>query len=204
MFLYTVIIGVFATLSTGKINGIAKKNIWKIGLLFLWVLATIRSVSVGNDTREYMQIFYTIASQPFSPGGYRFETGYILLNYIIGTVAGHFFVLLFVINTIVYLTYAKFIQRYSSNGMLSLVIFVALGFWGSTVNVLRLQLAVAMILCMQMAYEDGKKTSAMLFGILGVLFHRISLLCWITICVPAKRNKKIPPVRLDFIAISQN
>ena len=131
MELYFAIIVLLAFFSIGKIKGIKENSELFVVMCLLWIMASIRSVTVGNDTAEYYRLFKSVCNGAgFEVYQGRYEIGYYYLNEIIGHITNDFNIFLFIINAFTYYAYYLFIKKYSSNYILSVLLFLCLGYWG--------------------------------------------------------------------------
>lgn len=191
MELYIVIIVIFFLLSRIRIKGVQEKTKFAIAMLFLYFLASMRSVTVGNDTLEYARFFksqYDASAYTLLEG--RYETGYLYLNLLIGKITTEFNTFLFVIDAFIYYSYYLFIKRYSSNYLLSVLLFFCFGYWGQTLNIIRLQLAISIYIYAYILMDIMQERKWGYFGIWGVFFQRISLTYLTFVFVPKKLSKK--------------
>lgn len=170
----------------------------KICFFILYVLATFRSVTVGSDTDNYFRVFEAIAKNG-NYTGYteRFEIGYLFINRIISVVFNNFIFFLMIVNFIIYYAYYLFVKKYSVNYGLSVMLFFTLGIWGKTINVIRLELAVAMFIYGYILYKDEKKIYAILISAFGVLFQRISIVFFAMYFIPKRLSKRF--TRTTFV-----
>ena len=175
----------------GHIKGVKEERVLLVVILFLYLLVSLRSITIGNDTRNYSVIFYNMQNfLGFQKYQGRFEFGYLLLNYIVARITPCFTAFLLIENAFVYYAYYFFIKNNSSNYSLSVLLFLCLGYWGRTANTLRLEIAVACFLIAYCLFEKGKKFWGITGGIIGFFFHRISLSYWGICFVPKKINYK--------------
>lgn len=178
--------------SVGRLGSIKQKYLFMFLLLILYLLATIRSLEIGNDTRTYYNLFEDICrNHNLTYWSTRYEWGYLWLMEIVSHLTNNFWVFLAIINAIVYYAYYKFFERYSINPVLSVFLFFALGSWGQTMNIIRLQLALAMMIYAYFAKENRKKFLMVFFVILAVLFQRISIVYILAFFIPRKVSKKM-------------
>jgi hypothetical protein len=191
MFFYIAIIILLMLLSIGRLGNIKPKTVLRIAMVLLWFIATVRSLKVGNDTQNYYNIFTSISKyhnlEIFST---RYEIGYLWLNELISHLTNNFWIFLAIVNTIIYYAYYKFIDMYSENPMMSVFLFFVLGIWGQTVNIIRLQLALAMMIYAFLLKEKRKILLCVICMVLAVSFQRISLIYAIGFIVPPKITKK--------------
>lgn len=191
MLFYLCIILFLAFFSVGRIKGINENKIFAFAMLGLWFLATFRSLEIGNDTATYYNLFNSIRES----GNYtyyidRYEIGYLLINKWFTLFSDSFTLFLGVINAFIYYAYYCFINRFSHNKMFSAFLFLTLGFWGQTVNIIRLQIAIALIIYAYLLKESKKYVFAIIAAVSAVMFQRVSILYVLGVFIPKKLNKK--------------
>lgn len=160
-------------------------------MVLLWGMATFRSENIGNDTITYYHLFLQIRDyETISPFLFRYEIGYLCLNYLIGRLTGSFTLFLAVVNSFVYYSYYKFIDCFSENKVFSVFLFLSLGMWGQTVNIIRLQLALSIAVLTFIACQNKNIKLIIPMAILAFCFHRISIIYFLAFFVPKTGNKK--------------
>lgn len=191
MLLYSVIIIGLVYLSIGRIGNIKEDTELKVLMVFLWLMASLRAVTIGNDTQTYYNLFQRVCSVDniFSLSG-RYEVGYLILNRLVGYLTTNFTILLAVVNAIIYFAYYQFIKRYSANKVFSVFLFFTLGMWGQTMNIIRLQLAIAMMIYAFISRDDKKNIRAVLFALLAFSFHRLAIVFWVGLLIPKMIRKE--------------
>lgn len=191
MTIYIILIIIFSVLATTRIKDIKETNVLRLSFMLLYFLSTVRSIDVGSDTHNYYDIFcYICKYGSFTKYAGRFEIGYLFLNKAIAIITNNFTLFLAVINIIIYYAYYLFIKKYSLNYGYSVFLFFVLGYWGQTVNIIRLELAVAMFIYAYILFEKDKKLSAFACGIFGVSFQRIALVFFLIFFVPRILSKR--------------
>lgn len=173
--------------SVVRLGQLRERNFLALAMLFLYLLATLRAVEIGNDTRHYSEIFAEVRSNLTQ---LTLEAGYLCINSLIGSFTDNFYVFLAVTDAVIYYAYYKLIKKYSSNYVLSVLLFLCFGFWGDTINIIRQELAIAMFLYVYILTDDGKKIRGFILGILAPLFQRTSLSYFIYFLIPRRINKK--------------
>lgn len=200
MIFYIGIISFLILFSIGSIRNIEQKTLLKISLFLLGMLATFRSLEIGNDTKNYYELYQNIClSHNFQSLTWRYEIGYLWLNNVISYITNNFTVFLGIINCFIYIVYYFFIKKYSKNYMMSVFLFFTLGIWGNTLNIIRLELAIAIALLSFMVLDSGKvnKFLGVGFTLVPVIFQRISIVYLLGIFTPKSINKKF--LRTSFI-----
>lgn len=179
---YILILGLLLGTSTSK-NKKARNQviIWLTFSVFI-IIASFRSKDIGNDTANYLNLFKDISiSSDLSYFTPRFEIGYVYLNKIVSYFTSHPQIILIVTSLIIMIGFARFIYKYSMIPWLSVYLFFTLGHFGSTLNTIRLNIAIVIIL---IAYDFLKKRKLLSFIItvfFAFLFHRtaiIFLMAW--------------------------
>ena len=154
--------------------------------LFLWlsfftlfVFAAIRSESTGVDLPTYKMYFNSIAIRPLLEQlkiGY-FEKGFIVYVFLIHRLTGGNFRLLLVITSFIsYYGVFKFINNYSKNKLLSIIIYICIGYYISPFSGLRQCIAISVV-CMGYKYIVNKNFGKFVFMIIiATLFHKSALI----------------------------
>lgn len=148
-----------------------------VTFLFLWFLTAFRSISIGNDTLNYVKMFELLF-----PNGvtklYGIEIGYQLLNILIlkFTRSGHVF--LIVMATIMYAGVGLYIYKFSKNPVVSLCLFFSC-FFSVFLCILRQGMAMIIVLFGYQLLKRGKKILAALLFLLAASFHLTALVSFV-------------------------
>lgn len=131
-------------------------------------LAAFRASSVGNDTEEYLRIF----EETISSGIYesRYEIGYLWFNKLLGYISNDSQIVLIVSSIFIFYSFGRFIWKYSRIPWLSMLVFFMLVF-GSTVNIIRQCIAVAILLYSMDFIIQRKLIPFVLSVAIAFLFH---------------------------------
>ncbi|MGT2799452.1 EpsG family protein [Streptococcus marmotae] len=194
MVFYSLIMLLMLPVSLYKGQQVPSKLQIGLKLFFFYCLAVFRTLEIGNDTHTYYNLFTFISGSSdssISALSGRYEIGYLWLNQTIASLTNNFWVFLAIVTAIIYYAYYKFIDRYSLNPAFSVFLFFILGFWGQTVNILRVQLALAMTIFAFLAFRDKKIWQTVFFMILAVSFQRIAAVFILSFLVPPKINKRL-------------
>lgn len=195
MFFYIIIIAILLVLNTVKLNKIQSKYFLIFSMLALWMIASFRSYDIGSDTENYYRLFNTIrAIGYYKDMTWRFETGYLFINYLVSLLTNNFTVFLIIVNTYMYFIYYKFIEKYSSDYLLSVLLFFTFGAWSDSITILRLEIATTTFLLGFMLTDKIRKRSIIIKFItiwLSFMVHRISLIFSFGFLLPRNFNKKI-------------
>lgn len=110
--------------------------------LFLTLLVVFRDVSIGNDTGQYYSDFRHYKPWDFDN---RYEVGYNILQSLSKILSSSDHAIFMTVGLISMMLFYNFIRRYSGYYFLSVIIFIFLGFWGSSLNIIRQVIACAVI-----------------------------------------------------------
>lgn len=156
-----------------------------ISFIMFFILSAFRSKNIGNDTSSYISLFERIANKnDFSQFTSGYETGYVYLNKLISTISPHSQFFLIFTSLILLIGFAFFIYKKSNNVFLSVFLFYTLGFYGSSLNILRQYIAILIIL---VAYEYMRKKKilvAIIFILLASQFHATALIGFLLLLIP--------------------
>ena len=151
-----------------------KKNRILCGLagLQLFLTAALRATTVGGDLENYIPAFLTISQIPWSElWMYPWEYGYVLLNKILSLVSFDERVLLVGVGLVVTLGYVRFIRVYSKTAWLSLFLLIAMGYYITSLSMLRQSLAIVCVLNSIQYVENRNFRKFALCVLIAVCFH---------------------------------
>lgn len=181
MIYYLLLIGlnVFLYFLTNNKNIKKERLFLVLSFLSLFIFAAIRAESTGVDLPIYKMYYSnsTLARTLFEQIklGY-FEVGYIVYNYMLYMLSGGSFRFLLIVTS--FLSFCgvyKFIDRYSTNKLLSIIIYICIDYYIFTFSGLRQSISIS-IICFAYKYiidRDFKKF--ILLIIIAFLFHKSSL-----------------------------
>ena len=160
--------------------------------LFLFI-AAFRSEQIGNDTAEYLRIFRSISySGDISRFAWRFESGYLYLNRILGLLTSQEQSIIVFTSLITMLGFARFIYKYSKVPWLSVYLFFTLGYFSMFMNTIRLNIAIVLILYSFDFIEKRNFLKFLLIVIFASLFHRTAIVFLVAYFITEyKFNRKI-------------
>ncbi|NMA84102.1 MAG: EpsG family protein [Epulopiscium sp.] len=182
---------IFYVLSTGIIFGRTTQKRMKRNTYFILTfgmftfLSALRSSHVGNDTSAYIRIFNDITmTGDISRYSWRYEFGYLYLNKLLSILSSNSQIIIIVTSILIMLGFARFIYKYSNNLWLSVYLFFTLGYFGMSMNTIRLNIAIVILL---FSYDFIKKKNLFKFIItvfIASMFHRtaiIFLIAWLIV-----------------------
>ncbi|MBM7685772.1 EpsG family protein [Defluviitalea raffinosedens] len=174
LIIYILILGV----ACGRANQspIAKRIYFFLVFGTFAFLAAFRANTIGNDTYEYIRIFNNIAvSKDIASYTWRYEEGYLYLNKLISMITLNPQFIIIVTSIFVIFGFAKFIYRYSKIPWLSTYLFFTLGYFGMSMNTIRSNIALVIILYSYRYLRERKLFKFIFIVFLASLFHRVSL-----------------------------
>ena len=155
----------------------------------LFLLIALSDLSIGADTLTYSDAFSVFSKAKFQDlvkdfnllrgikvGSYRFEPGYVFLNWILGKCGFSFRMFLILYAAFCIISVTKFIDQYSQDACFSFCLFLALGMYGYYFGIIRQSIAVSILL---FSINSIKKRQIFKFFILvfiAFLFHKIALI----------------------------
>lgn len=117
----------------------------------LFILSAFRHYTVGYDTVNYVNRYSIIGSTSFNnlpniAERLDFEMGYIYLNKFLTFINKDYRMLLIATSFFILVSIGVFIYKYSNIAWLSYFVFISLGYWGSSLNVLRQFISISILL----------------------------------------------------------
>lgn len=141
--------------------------------LFLIFISGFRSLNVGTDTMTYYGIFQEInCMQFFDIHNYYVELGYSIMNWAIAKLTNNFHYVLLLNSMISIVGIVNFVTKSSCDSIFSIFIFVTMGYFASSMNVMRqfIALAFALEAIYYFAWHN-RIVKSIIFIVLGSLFH---------------------------------
>ena len=143
-----------------------------VPFICIFILTAFRSANVGNDSENYLELFSLIRmGANLEALSERYEWGYLLFNKIVGHFFSNQYAIFFTTALFIYLISWIVIKKLSYKRWLSVFLFITLGLYSNSVNVIRL--AMAYVVCLA-AYSELEKNNYLKFIILVIfasLFH---------------------------------
>lgn len=160
------------------INKFEKDKIYLfVSFLQLFILSVCKDFSVGQDTNNYLYGFNRISELGIkSVIELGWEPGYVILNIIIDRLGLGFRGLIVIISLFTYFSFYIFIKKYSPIKWLSVILFVAFGYYYGTLHILRQTVALSIILY-SYDYIICRNTRRFIFCVLmAASFHYTAIL----------------------------
>jgi hypothetical protein len=179
LFLVITILGLTGRYKNFRSAGLA------ISFIILWLIAGFRSEIVGNDTKAYIYLFDQISAGElnvfdglnifnfFITDG--LENGYKIYTYVISLVAANYTIFLLLTHAFICYSFYRFIKKYSTNYIISMVIYFSLFFLGS-MSLMRQSLSMAIILWGYKYIKERKFFKYLLLVLLATSIHQTSII----------------------------
>lgn len=141
-------------------------------LIFLpvWLIMGLR-YGVGKDFFSYQSIFNAVRFQRTALYS-NIEEGYIFLNYIIGKLSSDSVYIFLVTSFIIVFFFLKGICEHSPNIMLSMVLFISLGYYFNAMNAVRQFMAIAITFYGIKYVNKGEWYKFLIIVLLASMFHK--------------------------------
>ena len=156
-----------------------------ITILTLVFMSTFKAISCGSDTWFYRDYYNDIKSgtnKPFVNSCYNtLEYGFVFLNSLLAIMNLPFKVFLLIVSTFVSITIVLFVNKVSSNKIMSILMYVALGFFAQSLSAYRQIIAFAFVLIAFMRLVDKKYISSASLIMVAMTFHVSAIVCLIAI-----------------------
>lgn len=161
-----------------------KKNKDKVYLtvngLFLWIISSLRDISVGTDVRSYKMIFSHLGSVPLSVDVPKQISGYmgyrIICRIVYLITKGNYQIMLSICAFITIYGLCKFIYYFSDNCIESLFFFESLYYLFESWNTVRQFLAMSLMLLAFLEYKKKNLVKFILLVIISVSIHSIAII----------------------------
>ncbi len=153
-----------------------KWNFYDVLFLGIIILFSGLRYGIGSDYKLYESL-YKVATNVNIALSSRTGIGYTYLTYLTNMKLGLTYpVLIFLISFLTNLLIYKFIKKNAERPGLTMLIFIALGFYSFTFNGFRQGLSTILVIYGFGCMKDKKKIKGLICYILGFLIHSISLL----------------------------
>lgn len=143
------------------------------------IISSLRKYTVGIDMKLiYYPSFLEISKISFANlGNVQLEQLYVLLCKILSILYNNIQILIIVSSVFVLTVYAFFIYKNSKNIVISTSLFLLLNIFFMTMNIVRQEIAVAIILIAFEYIKRGKNITATIIIIIASFFHQSAIIC---------------------------
>lgn len=179
-----------------------KKLITIFMLLPLFVLVAFRAPIVGNDTYSYFQTYNTVIQESFlSNSSSRLEIGYILSARVFGILGLDYIVFQIATTLFIYYSLGRFISKFSSNIVISLITFITLNMFFQTMNISRQYIAIAILLFSVDFILEKKIFKFTLLVAFASLFHASAIVFFILYPLSTVNLNNLQKIQLFVVVI---
>lgn len=145
----------------------------------LFLISALRGDTVGTDLENYLPAFETINSLIWSDilliG---WEPGYVLFNKLLGLFLADNYRIFFIATSLfVVIGYLSFICKYSKKSWLSVFLFIALGYYLNSFNIIRQSMAMVIVLHGFIYIKKRRFWKYLLCIMCAMLFHKTAIIC---------------------------
>ena len=171
---------------------ITAKNYFLFNVIFLTIIISSLRLPV-SDTTIYETFFYSISNSNSFIIDIYFEPGYQIFNKIVSLIHNDFHFYLFVYNIIIWGGICYFLKKYSLNLIYSVWLFLFLGYFDQTFNLLRQYFALAILLYSYKYIEKRFFKKFIIFVLIAMLFHTsaiVFIIAYFTYNLKIKNNRR--------------
>ncbi len=146
----------------------------------LFIIAAFRSTTVGIDLENYLPMFYTIAELPFKDiFSITWEPGYLIFNKLLSYISSDGRCLLIGTSLFIIVGYVTFIYKNLTSPWIGLFLFVALGLFTNSFNIIRQSMALVIVLHSLKYIHTQEYFKYFLSIFLAALFHVTAAICFV-------------------------
>lgn len=182
-------------------SSIKSKNYGFIAIVPFFILSAFRDSSIGNDTRSYLMIFERVKFGQIDLKNTNFEIGYIKLNECIAFLFSNSQSIIIITSIMIYTAYYFFIKKFSASPVFSIFLFLTLGYFGNSVNLIRQQLALSIVFLAWNYLRKDKVVVAFILILFASLFHNTALVFLLAIVLKKIKINKISIAIFSIITI---
>lgn len=170
------IYAILLTITIGSIfiKNQERKNLWfYVGCGLLILLFVAKDINASLDLDEYLRQYEVIRELPVTEYlNHKFEIGYVLVNKLLSTLFEEERVLVIFVSLLILVPYFHWIKKESPHPMLSLMLFLALGFYSHALSLYRQFCAMAILTYSIQFIKKRKPLPFLLVVLLAMTFHK--------------------------------
>ncbi|MEK1351552.1 EpsG family protein [Limosilactobacillus fermentum] len=206
MIVYWILLSILFLLVLGTVTNISEhsKNIlfWGCATTLI-VLSSVRSFEVGVDTLNYCNGFEYIQRLSFKQAMlFGWEQGYVAVNWILSRFFSDKRALIIFMAFAILLPIFSWMKKESEWPMLSLLVFVCIGMWSSSMFILRQWCAMAILTYSYKYIKQKKFFRFLIIVLIAAMFHHtavIFLLAYFVYRIPINKVTVILAVPASMI-----
>lgn len=159
--------------SCGRISSGVKNLFYYICAILLVFFSAFRNFTVGADTQNYCQGYVQIRHLTFREAmNFRWEKGYVALNWLLGRFFEHERTLLIVMAIFILFPIFYWVKKESKWPLLSIVVFFGMGMWDTSMFILRQWCAMAVLTYSYKYIKEKDFFSFIIVVLIAMMFHR--------------------------------
>lgn len=169
----------------------------------LIVVAAIRDISVGVDTRQFCNNFdkikFLTLQQSFN---LRYEKGFIILCKALSYINSNHQILIIASSIIIFFMMGMFIYKNSKDVVFSSILYITLNTYAMHMNVMRQAIAIAIfILGYELFFKKNKFIKYSITVILASLFHQTAIIMLVLILIKDRKYTEKTYLVTNIIAV---
>ncbi|WP_434794261.1 Transmembrane protein EpsG [Terrisporobacter petrolearius] len=173
-------------------------------MILLFVVSALRSDTVGTDLVRYIPRFNTISNSSWNSlielsDKWSFEYGFTFFCKLISYISNDYRVFLVMTSAVVCAGFLIGILCLSKMPVMSILVFLCYGYWGSSMNIIRQSMAMAILFCALVQITKNKKVKAMILICLATLLQSTSILYLIILLLSKKKFQKREVILLSIL-----
>lgn len=152
-------------------------------------LASVR-LNVGSDYQRYHDLARMYATSIDSVTdllsantlrAYNYQIGFPVISILADKLFDNEYAVFFIVACIIYIPTICFFRKHSSDTYIAILAYLLLGFWGSSMNILKQAIAMMMLLYVFEALQERRTLKAVLLSLVAVSFHTSAIIAIIAI-----------------------
>ncbi len=194
LILFIVILLIYFVTHIGKRK---KENNDKLFLIIVFsmffILVGYREMTRGNDTISYLRLFEQCATNKWNVSIFNnyYEFGYLIFNILVSYISNNSRFFLIVLSFLFNYSIYSFIKKNSNNYLVSVLMYVGLMYFYSSMNIIRQFLAIIIILYSFNFVKEKKLFPFLFFVLLATTIHSSAIISLLIYPIyHCKYNKK--------------
>lgn len=183
----------FFALWFGGLRIIRNKKLYLIIIgMILSIVSGLRYYSVGMDTGQYYFSYFFITDLPWSEiTNTRYELGYAIMVKLLSIISADPRILFIVTSIFIQWTVMWFIYKYSPHYWMSVYLYLSLGYFYNSMNLLRQSIAMSIVLIGIPLLLRKKIIPFILITLLAMQFHSTAVIALLFLPALMIKNQKL-------------
>ncbi len=167
-------------LALAKISDKQRRELLVINIVCVQMalIAGLRAINIGVDTKNYQAIFNEYKVLPWNMVFSTWlEPGYVIYNKLVALFGLPYRIVIIINTAVTIIGIRNFILKTSDDKIMSLFLFIAIGYFSSMMNIMRQYLATVLILnSFAVIINKEKPIKAIVYSLVAALFHTSALI----------------------------